>query len=212
MERPSVLHQLRELLPDRPVTADLAKEVAERQANRLLHLFGITEPSVDVGKISELPHINLEVSDAIPASGLSHFTGKHWNVVVRAKDSVSRRRFTLAHEFKHIIDHPYMDILYPGFAMDGVLKKRIEAVCDHFAASLLMPALWVEREWTRGIHDALTLARIFKVSEAAMRVRLHVLGLGAGGGDRPPQNPDDVRTYFRIPPVRVQPSRCPFSG
>ncbi|MER6284458.1 ImmA/IrrE family metallo-endopeptidase [Streptomyces sviceus] len=211
MERPSFLHQMRELLPDRAMTAEQGKEVAERQANRLLHLFGITEPSVDVARIGELPHIHLEVSDSIPASGLSHFTGKQWNIVVRAKDSVSRRRFTLAHEFKHIIDHPYMDVLYPGFAVDRVLKKRIETVCDHFAASFLMPALWVQREWERGIHDALTLARIFKVSEAAMRVRLHVLGLGAGGGGRPPQNPDDVRTYFRIPPGRVDSSPCPFS-
>jgi len=215
MPRPSVLQQLRTLLPTKQsVTVDESKQIAERQAYKLLHLLGITEPSVNVAGIIDLPRIRVRVASTLPVSGLTYWSKDHWDIAVRGNDSSTRRRFTLAHEFKHIIDHPYIDVLYPGLDTDEKIAKQVETICDHFAACLLMPALWVEREWSRGIRDPTTLARIFKVSPAAMKIRLAALKLGGGPSSGSLVDDGDIRSYFRLlpapvfVPVVVQP--CPF--
>ena len=219
MHRASVLKQLRELLPaDRAIPIDEAKAIAERQANRLLHLLGITEPSVNIAKLIDLPHIRVRVMSPLPVSGMTYWNKTHWDIAVRKGDSSTRRRFTLAHEFKHIIDHPHIDTLYPDLNVSATTGKRVEAICDYFAACLLMPALWVQREWERGVHDAAVLARIFKVSPAAMKIRLAYLNLG-GVPNKPVKESDgDVRGYFRMLPmpamatvaIDVAAEPCPF--
>jgi Zn-dependent peptidase ImmA (M78 family) len=202
MQRTNVLQQVRELLPtNRATTADEAKEIAERQAYKLLHLLGITEPSVNVAKLIDLPTIQVRVTSPLPVSGLSYWAKTHWDIAVRRNDSATRRRFTLAHEFKHIIDHPYIDVLYPTLDTDAKTAKQVEAICDHFAACLLMPALWVEREWSRGVQDTRTLAHIFRVSPAAMTIRLAALGLSGGPTLGSPAADRDVRSYFRLLPT-----------
>jgi Zn-dependent peptidase ImmA (M78 family) len=79
------------------------------------------------------------------------------------------------HEFKHILDHPFIDVLYPDTAWTSA-HDRAEQICDYFAACLLMPRTWLKKAWTR-TQDPHTLARRFDVSTQAMRVRLLQIGL-----------------------------------
>ena len=46
-----------------------------------------------------------------------------------------RQRFSLFHEFKHIIDHPTRDLIEN--------EEMAERVADYFAACVLMPKAWV---------------------------------------------------------------------
>jgi len=55
-------------------------------------------------------------------------------------------------------------------------EQRAEAVCDYFAACLLMPRRWLVRERQTGGPDTGRLARRFDVSHTAMQVRLSAIG------------------------------------
>ncbi|WP_457028732.1 ImmA/IrrE family metallo-endopeptidase [Kitasatospora sp. P5_F3] len=183
------------------MTDNEARAIAEAQAERLLELFEIKEPSVDVGRIAELPRVDVRIASPLPVSGLTYWEKSRWVVAIRRDDSTTRRRFTLAHELKHIIDHPYVDVLYPQTqASDETTKgqaaKQVEAICDHFAACLLMPAAWVRRYWQQGLREVEVLARLFKVSPAAMTIRLGVLGLFART-NRPVKTHQEAKRYFR---------------
>jgi Zn-dependent peptidase ImmA (M78 family) len=101
-----------------------------------------------------------------------------WLIAVNRDDAKTRRRFTLGHEFKHIVDNPYINVLYheDGYARQSA-EERAERMCDYFAACLLMPRPWVKRLWAQGVQDAAVLAATFNVSPAAMDRRLQDLGL-----------------------------------
>lgn len=100
---------------------------------------------------------------------------------INGAEPAVRQRFSQAHEFKHVLDNPFVHILYP--ATPGMsLHVRAEQICDYFAACVLMPKIWVRRAWaTDRIQDLFKLARGFGVSQTAMRVRLLQLGLMESG-------------------------------
>ena len=179
----TILQRLRELIPARPLQHDEAGAVVEQQATRLLDLLDQHDPPVDVGLIAELPGMEVRVvpnKDIGGLSGMTQWLKKegHWLVAVNRGDSQTRRRFTLAHEFKHILDNPYIDVLYPK-SEDGktTAEERAERICDYFAACVLMPRAWVKRHYARGQQDTEMLAAIYRVSPAAMDRRLQDLGL-----------------------------------
>ena len=174
----SVLNQLRELMPDRALTDIEARSVAERQAARFLQLTGISDPHVPGSIIAELPRVDVAVRSGIPVSGSTHWDrgSKVWRIELRAQDAAVRQRFSLAHEFKHALDHPFIDRAYPTIGL-FVSRRRAERICDYFAACLLMPRPWVKRAWSSGVQDLDLLAELFGVSTQAMAHRLTDLGL-----------------------------------
>jgi len=168
-ETASTLQALRALHPKRVLTWTEAKAIAARQANRLRARHeGNHDFAFDTGIISGQPRLLVDVDDQISAAGSSHWTGSHWKILLNADDHPLRRRFTLAHEYKHIIDH--------GLPIDPDLEEK---VCDHFAACLLMPKQKVIAAWTDPDvpQQVAAMASVFIVSSQAMRYRLHELGL-----------------------------------
>ena len=102
-------------------------------------------------------------------------------IAIPGDDHWTRRRFPLAHELKHVLDNPYIEMLYPG--RDGQPSgQRAETICDYFAACLLMPRLSVKAAWGQGNQRPDDLAAHFGVSRAAMGLRLHQLGLTSTRG------------------------------
>lgn len=174
----SVLHQLRELMPPRALTDNEARSVAERQAARFLYLAGTAEPHVPGHIVSDLPRVEVEVRSGMPVSGATHWDrrSKVWRIDLRAQDAPVRQRFSLAHEVKHVIDHPFIDQAYPNIGLYAS-RQRAERICDYFAACLLMPRPWVKRAWTAGVQQLELLAELFGVSTQAMAHRLSDLGL-----------------------------------
>jgi predicted transcriptional regulator len=198
----SVLRTLRSLMPHRSLTLTEAMERAELQANRLLAMHGIDTPGTPSELVTLLPHLRVEPRYNLPVSGSAHWEASTWVVRVNASDSHARQRFSLMHEFKHVLDHPFPHEIRSASRdrlSHDVMRER---VADYFAACVLMPKRLVKAEFCSGIQDVEELARRFDVSPKAMSVRLHQLGLTA---DHPrcstglfsTSHFSSPRTYFR---------------
>jgi Zn-dependent peptidase ImmA (M78 family) len=104
----------------------------------------------------------------------------HWRIVLKADEPTrQRQRFSLAHEFKHILDDPIIEQLHTHLE-PSKRHERIERLCNYFAACLLMPRSWVKRDWCEGLQRSSDLARRYYVSHEAMTTRLSELGLRPG--------------------------------
>jgi Zn-dependent peptidase ImmA (M78 family) len=192
----TVIEQVRDLMPRRPLLMTEAYSVAERQADKLLDLLDIRFPHVTFDKLLSLPNIEIQLEPDYRMthfSGLSRFSHGRWLILVDKNDLHGRRRYTLAHEFKHVIDHSLDKVAYARLGYGDTYRRQahIEAICQHFAACFLMPKTWVTNSWANGMHDVYDLASLFQVSVTAMEVRLRVMGLL----DDEPRR--ETRTYFR---------------
>ena len=174
-EGQSVLALLRSVVPRRRLQYAEALRVAELQANRLLEVMGVGEWPVPSEVVTELPRLRVELRD-LPASGLSFWDGQAWVVYLNGAEASTRQRFTLLHEFKHIVDHGRADRLYTG---NGRLNsdEQAEQVADFFAGCVLMPKRLIKRAWGEGRQRPRVLAAMFDVSPRAVEFRLAQLGL-----------------------------------
>jgi Zn-dependent peptidase ImmA (M78 family) len=145
-----------------------------------------------------LPNIEVAVEPRHRIPRLAGFThladGGRWLITVNKDETQGERRQTLAHEFKHILDHPAWGVAYAhlGFGDEDRHDRAIEDVCDHFAACMLMPHQLVRKAWLGGLRDPEALAEFFGVSEEAVVARAEYLGLGSE--ERRP-----IKSYFRLP-------------
>jgi Zn-dependent peptidase ImmA (M78 family) len=128
-------------------------------------------------------------------------TRGRWHIAVNSDDQPTRRRFTLAHEFKHVLDHPFVGVIYRD-AKGKPSDDQAERMCDYFAACRLMPRIWVKRAWGDGINDQRALAALFDVSATAMSIRLEQLGLSTPRR-RYRQAPEMYQPYLRRAPILV---------
>jgi Zn-dependent peptidase ImmA (M78 family) len=167
---------LRDVVPVRPLTFTESLRIAELQASKFLALVGATEPPTQEAVIARLPRVQVERISPAPVSGATQWSHGRWLIILNGSETRGRQRYSLAHEFKHVLDNPFIDVLYPAKG-DMTSGDRAEQVCDYFAACLLMPRLWVKRAWTGGEQSVRVLARHFDVSQAAMGVRLRQTGL-----------------------------------
>lgn len=162
-----------------------AREISEA----LIYAASITEPPISFDGILDWIKDSLEFKLTIINSksyladnGLSGKIirkGKDVFIMINQNDPEARRRFTLAHELGHLLEgvsDAYMSQAMP----DGYDKERF---ADVFASELLMPADFVEREWSKlSITHELPivqykLAQLFNVSNEAMGYRLNELNL-----------------------------------
>lgn len=169
-EGTSVLATLRHLIPDRPLQLHEALQIAELQANRLLELSGNTAHPAGAELVVGLPRIRVEYR-RLPTSGLSYWNGREWVIGINRGEPETRQRFTLLHEFKHIIDHGRTHHLYRNN------PRLAERAADYFAGCALMPKRLIKSAWGDGIQRPEDLAQTFEVSEPAIRIRLAQLRL-----------------------------------
>jgi Zn-dependent peptidase ImmA (M78 family) len=178
---PNIIGAVRALMPNRALTHIEALHTAELQANKLLELSGIVAAPVPDTVITDLPRIEVQHLSPLGISGFAAWNRGQWLIAVNASESPLRQRFSLAHEFKHVLDHPFIDDAYTE-PWGQSAEEAAERSCDYFAGCLLMPKAWIKRDfYDQGIQELPTLARRFQVSQAAMRVRLLQLGLIQSG-------------------------------
>lgn len=106
-------------------------------------------------------------------------------IVVNAKDSMERQRFTVAHELAHFILHHNGKTLYAH--RDDGQAGGIENEADEFAANVLMPENLVKEALSYLVDESNRflpffmkvdfIANQFAVSKAAAQVRLEQLGI-----------------------------------
>ena len=167
------------------------KDKARKAAQDLLMQFGVTAPPVPVERIARLLGVRIEyapLDDEL--SGLAHIRDGVPIVGINTLHTPSRQRFTLAHELAHVQLHRreldrfvHVDrgsLRRDALAAEGV--DPIEIAANAFAAELLMPTELlksvlggrsVDLEDDKAIA---TLAKRFRVSDAAMRYRLTSFG------------------------------------
>jgi Zn-dependent peptidase ImmA (M78 family) len=173
----NVIAECRLMCPDRALAPWEARSIAERQAHRLLSLLRITEPPFPREAIASLPRVEVHYVDAPNLSGAILWQRGRWRVLINRNESRGRQAFSLAHEIKHLIDHPINTAIYRDSRF-GSAEMAAERAADYFAACLLMPRPWLKRcFYDEGFRDPRVLARRFGVSVPAMRWRFDQLGL-----------------------------------
>jgi Zn-dependent peptidase ImmA (M78 family) len=122
-------------------------------------------------------------------SGLITHVGDKYRIVVNISHHVVRRRFTAAHELGHYVYH--RDLIGDGILDDAAYRSSTkgryanskisvahEAQANKFAANVLMPRELIRRVVeSRGLElprDVGELAKIFQVSEQALKIRLGI--------------------------------------
>ena len=173
----SPLRTLRALVPARRLSRSETLRIAELQANRLLELFDITGPQVPSELVSEFPYVEVRLEHDMPVSGSTHWANGRWVITLNADEPYVRRRFSLMHEFKHVLDHTTKDRLYGDTANDPRATEQAELVANYFAACVLMPKRWLKGQWFGSGQQLAPLARRLHVSTRALSVRLWYLGI-----------------------------------
>jgi len=172
----SILATLRNLVPQRPLRYQEALRIAELQANRFRELLQITSPAFPHEAIMELPKIEVAFDLDVNVSGSAHWSGKHWIIVINAHEDPIRQRFSLAHEFKHILDHTTRDFLYRGDSK-YTAAEQAERVADFFAGCLLMPKSQLKKLYYQGMQLPSELSKQFGTSVKAIHCRLRQTGI-----------------------------------
>ncbi|GAB4078662.1 ImmA/IrrE family metallo-endopeptidase [Nostocoides australiense] len=193
----SVLAGLRSLVPHRALSFAEALRIADLQATRLRELTGATDDAFPEEAVAGLPRIRI-VRRAIPTSGMSYWDGQEWIIALNSREPEARQRFTLLHEYKHIVDHGRADRLYTG-TRNTDAEKQAEQAADYFAGCVLMSRVLVKRAWSCGHQTPEALADIFQVSPRAAEVRVAQLGLT---DPAPRCQPAPSRTWRRGTPRR----------
>jgi len=163
----------------------------EERAESLLSKFNLLSTPIDVLKCADLLGINVQAAELEPE--ISGVFIKKENVPYIRYNSIeipARQRFTIAHEIGHFLLHAKSNslfiektekIMYRNTqSSTGELLKEREA--NAFAAAFLMPRKLVKEaiaalpdyEHENIVHF---LSLKFKVSEAAMAIRLSNMGM-----------------------------------
>lgn len=130
--------------------------------------------------------IKISYVDMVGKAGTVYFNPKEdiFRVWIKAGDPEFRQRFTICHEFAHIIKN--FDLKYNFSSKSIFLGRGEERFCDRFAAAFLMPKKIFMEKWTSNredeIYKKLRLAHFFNVSGEAVYYRAKELGLLKKGG------------------------------
>lgn len=169
---------------------------ADTEAAKLLQSAGITAPPVDVDGLAKRVGARIVPETLDPeVSGVLYRRPDGVVIAVNSDHAPTRRRFTVAHELGHLLLHQGRPLI-----VDHVVRARInlrdhrsslatereEIDANQFAASLLMPAEFLNDQLTKQLRHGLSeqqtidaLAKKFSVSPQAMEFRLTNLGLRA---------------------------------
>lgn len=125
-------------------------------------------------------------------SGAIRYIKNQFSILVNENDSERRKRFTIAHELGHFfldydilkssqihVDTLYRNNLESSYVAqqnESEIKFTSEEEIDYFAGALLMNEMALRKiyKFEQSVEE---LSKLFQVSNAAMTVRLDMLGL-----------------------------------
>jgi hypothetical protein len=167
-----VLTSLRALIPARELSLAELFALIERQAGTLRALARIQTDVLPTQVVAAQPSFWIEDTE-LPVSGYSYWDPhRHrWVICLNRDEREASRRFTLLHEFAHILWHGYGPRLFPNMPLAN-RQRLAEHAADTFAGEALMPKALVTRAHRRGLHTPAQLAEHFGVSTDAMLWKL----------------------------------------
>ena len=169
----------------------IRKRKIQALAAALLIENGITEAPVSVSKIAKAKGARIYV-DSLEGdlSGFLYRDNAQAVIGVNTSHSQARQNFTIAHELGHLllhdqeqlhVDHEFRVRLRSDASSQGTDEAEQEA--NFFAASLLMPREFIERDLVNEEYVDLLdddflrgLSRKYGVSTQALAIRLKTLG------------------------------------
>ena len=170
------------------MNANRRRAIVQR-AQTLLHKYSVEAPPVPVERIAKGEGAQLRfapLDDEL--SGMIYVKDGTPIIGINSLHHPNRQRFTIAHECGHLmlhkaqitkevhVDKTFSILARNAESADGTTDIEIEA--NLFAAELLMPAALLMDEVGDEILDidndgaVSTLAKVFRVSQSAMRFRL----------------------------------------
>ena len=144
------------------------------------------EPGTPDWVVTSLPFIEVVTRSDMPegTAACVNWFKPRWLIQLNRNEPAVRRRFSLMHEFKHVLDHGFAEqhgrrrivALLPDTRWQ-TSEERSELAANYFAACLLMPKRLIKRRFHQGVQHSYDLAGEFGVSEEAIYRRLEQLGL-----------------------------------
>lgn len=178
----SVIARLRSLVPFRVLSYAQARTLAERLASSFLKLYALDQMPVPAAIVGDLPKVRIEVDRDMPlnASGSSVWDSRasSWVILVNGWEPATRQRFTVFHEFFHIVVHRHVE---RAGIFRHLTNEQIESIADYFAGCVLVPKWQLIRAWANGVQTTEALGSHFAVSARAMEVRLDQVRLTGKG-------------------------------
>ncbi len=168
--------------PNRILTVDTFEKVLEFAKNRR-----IKKVPLDVYKLAEELKIKiLEESfdeEEKELSGILYEDSKKgWVIRINRCHHPNRKRYTVAHEIGHWCLHKHDKKLFKDkIFFRGGEKSKTEWQANQFASEILMPEDEFRRKVNSGITKVEDLAKEFKVSTIAVRIRAKKLGMRGHG-------------------------------
>lgn len=147
----------------------------------------LSEYPVKLGGLANELGVAIKISSlSTGMSGQIKREGEQYVIRVNRHEARERQRFTIAHELSHFLLHRAVIDSTPDGIRDNVLyrsgeSERIEYEANRLAADIVMPMALVEEALRSDFGGVVTEATIeslasrFKVSKAAMEVRLSTL-------------------------------------
>jgi len=194
-EMKALIAELRGIAPKRPLTYGESLQVARVQAARLRRWAGAEQPDINLIWLVKQHYVPVHF---VPSYKLGEESGLTTDQVsgrvemfINQGEPDVRQRFSLLHEFKHVLDFVEAPLLHSQLGRgDGKVQGiMIESIANEFAGHVLMPTALVKHEWFAW-QELTTVAALFNVSTEAMARRLEKLGIL---GDPKPA----PRAYFR---------------
>ncbi len=167
--------------PDLP--APTGPEEAERLATDVRHRLGYQHDQPAIDLVEKAPAIGLLIFSLAcgpgSADGASILLDRGGVAVVNGDRHLGRRRLTAAHEIGHFI---VADEYSTDWDVTADSRLRTEALIDHFARALLLPAEAVRSRWHGGAdtrEDAVLIGAEFRVDMSTLARRLTELELAS---------------------------------
>ena len=156
---------------------------ARRMARKVLEDFGISEPPVNLASVLDRKGYGyVEVHtflDNVDALFLRNEDDGKVYAAVNANHHVHRQRFSLAHEFGHILLNHDLNYYRPYITIDNPPTEKthtsaesaFETEANSFAGELLVPLEMLKREFKK-TNDLKVLSRVFWVSQQVVSIAI----------------------------------------
>jgi Zn-dependent peptidase ImmA (M78 family) len=166
----------------------ISNSIIENTASKILATSGVTSAPVPLQIVADKFSVKIKKAPSKEFSGLLLRKDNVSYVGINSRESITRQRFTVAHELGHLFlhtkDDTFLDhIDYRDNSYGGKIKRsRQEIEANTFAAALLMPQKFLLQDF-KDIETDLDdetverLAQKYQVSKEAMNYRILNLGL-----------------------------------
>ena len=151
----------------------------EERADEILNKYGGGNLPINVLEIAKKANVLIKYAPSTKFSGLLYRKDSNAFMAISSSESNVRQRFTIAHELGHFFLHPQKDTFVEFRDNEKNIVRGVkEAQANKFAAALLMPRKFIEKDVQSfketGITKSATefLAKKYHVSEEAMTYRL----------------------------------------